>query len=146
MANAYIEAREEKQVTKLENHIRRCDLIVIDELGYVPLQHEAAEHLFSFVSQCYEITSLIATTNLPFADWPQVFADDERMAGALLDRLTHHVQIVEMEGESYRLKHGGQRGQGRGKRKRAKGTDQSKGDQSQETDQREGGDAEDTST
>jgi len=77
------------------------------------------------------------------------------MAGALLDRLTHHVQIVEMEGESYRFKHGGQRSQGQSKRKRAKGTDNSQGeqgqapddrDQSQETDQREGGDAEDTST
>lgn len=155
LANAYIEAREEKQVTRLENHIRRCDLIVIDELGYVPLQREAAEHLFSFFSQCYEITSLIVTTNLPFADWPQVFAGDERMAGALLDRLTHHVQIVEMEGESYRLKHGGQRRQGQGKRKRAKGTDKSQDeqgqapddrDQSQETDQQKGGDAEDTTT
>lgn len=116
LANAYIEAREERQVTRLESQIRRCDLIVIDELGYVPMQREAAEHLFSFFSQCYEITSLIVTTNLPFADWPQVFAGDERMAGALLDRLTHHVRIVEMEGESYRLRDSGDRRQGKGKR------------------------------
>ena len=104
LAQAYFEAREEKQVSRLEAHIRRCDLIVIDELGYVPLDRLSAEHLFGFFSQCYEITSLIVTTNLPFAEWPQIFAGDERLTGALLDRLTHHVQIVEMEGDSYRLR------------------------------------------
>lgn len=103
LANTYIEAREERQVTRLENHIRRCDLIVVDELGYVPLKRDQAEHLFGFFSQCYERTSLIVTTNLPFADWPQIFADDERLAGALLDRLTHHVHILEIVGNSYRL-------------------------------------------
>jgi len=103
LANTYLEAREERQVLRLESHIRKCDLIIVDELGYIPLARTAAEHLFSFFSQCYETTSLIVTTNLPFADWPQVFADDERMAGALLDRLTHHVHIVEILGDSYRL-------------------------------------------
>lgn len=103
LANTYIEAREERQVTKLENHIRRCDLIIVDELGYIPLDRTAAEHLFSFFSQCYETTSLIVTTNLPFADWPQIFAADERLTGALLDRLTHHVHIIEMLGDSFRL-------------------------------------------
>jgi DNA replication protein DnaC len=104
LANAYLEAREERQITRLENHIQRCDLIVIDELGYIPLDRTGSEHLFSFFSQCYETTSLMVTTNLPFADWPQIFAGDERLTGALLDRLTHHVHIVEMVGDSYRLK------------------------------------------
>ena len=103
LANTYIEAREERQVTKLENHIRRCDLIIVDELGYIPLDRTAAEYLFSFFSQCYETTSLIVTTNLPFADWPQIFADDQRMTGALLDRLTHHVHLIEIQGDSFRL-------------------------------------------
>lgn len=103
LANAYLEAREERQITRLENHIRRCDLIIVDELGYIPLDRTGAEHLFSFFSQCYETTSLMVTTNLPFADWPQVFAGDERLTGALLDRLTHHVHIVEILGDSYRL-------------------------------------------
>ncbi len=106
LANAYLEAREERQITRLENHIQRCDLIIIDELGYIPLDRTGAEHLFSFFSQCYEMTSLMVTTNLPFADWPQIFAGDERLTGALLDRLTHHVHIVEMVGDSYRLKNG----------------------------------------
>ncbi len=103
LANAYLEAREERQITRLENHIRRCDLIIVDELGYLPLDRTGAEHLFSFFSQCYETTSLMVTTNLPFTDWPQIFAGDERLTGALLDRLTHHIHIVEMLGDSYRL-------------------------------------------
>ena len=104
LVNAYVEAREERHITRLENHIRRHDLIIIDELGYIPLDRVGAEHLFGFFSQCYEQTSLIVTTNLPFAEWPQIFADDERLAGALLDRLTHHVYIVDITGDSYRLK------------------------------------------
>lgn len=104
LVNTYIEARQERTVLKLEKNISRCDLIIIDELGYIPLDRIGAEHLFGFFSQCYERTSLIVTTNLPFADWPQVFADDERLAGALLDRLTHHVHIVEIIADSFRLK------------------------------------------
>jgi len=104
LVNTYIEARQERTILKLEKNIRRCDLIVVDELGYIPLDRMGSEHLFGFFSQCYEQTSLIVTTNLPFADWPQVFADDERLAGALLDRLTHHVHILEIVADSYRLK------------------------------------------
>ena len=104
LVNTYIEARQERTILKLEKNIQRCDLIIIDELGYIPLDRIGAEHLFGFFSQCYERTSLIVTTNLPFADWPQVFADDERLAGALLDRLTHHVHILELIGDSFRLK------------------------------------------
>lgn len=104
LAQTYLEAREERQITRLENQIRRNDLIIVDELGYVPLDRPSAEYLFGFFSQCYERTSLIVTTNLPFADWPQIFAEDERLAGALLDRLTHHVEIIEIDGDSYRLK------------------------------------------
>jgi len=104
LVNTYVEARQERAILKLEKTIRRCDLVIVDELGYLPLDRMGAEHLFGFFSQCYEQTSLIVTTNLPFADWPQVFADDERLAGALLDRLTHHVHILEITADSYRLK------------------------------------------
>jgi len=104
LVNTYIEARQERTILKLEKNVQRCDLIIIDELGYIPLDRIGAEHLFGFFSQCYEQMSLIVTTNLPFADWPQVFAEDERLAGALLDRLTHHVHILEIIADSYRLK------------------------------------------
>ncbi len=103
LATAYAEARDERQLQRLEAHIGNRHLIVIDELGYVPLGAGASEHLFNFFSQCYERTSLIVTTNLPFSEWPQVFGD-ERLTGALLDRLTHRVHILEVPGESYRLK------------------------------------------
>ena len=103
LATTYAEAREERHLQKLERAIDKRDLIIVDELGYVPLGQGAAENLFGFFSQCYERTSLIVTTNLPFSQWPQNFGD-ERLTGALLDRLTHRVHIVEMQGESYRLK------------------------------------------
>jgi len=103
LTTAYAEAREQREVMRLEAHIGKRDLIILDELGYVPLGHGAAENLFNFISMCYERTSMIVTTNLPFSAWPQIFGD-ERLAGALLDRLTHYVHVVEIQGESYRLK------------------------------------------
>jgi DNA replication protein DnaC len=104
LVNEYLEAREERRVLRLEATFRRCDLIVVDELGYLPLERAGAEHLFGFFSQCYERTSLIVTTNLPFSEWPQTLAGDERLTGALLDRLTHRIHVVELQGESYRLR------------------------------------------
>ena len=77
--------------------------MIVDELGYVPLSQVGAELLFEVFSQRYERGSTIVTSNLPFEEWPSVFRS-ERLAGALLDRLTHHVHILEMNGESYRLK------------------------------------------
>ena len=111
LATEYAEAREERTVLKLERAIERRDLIVLDELGYVPLGQNAAENLFGFFSKCYERISIILTTNLPFSQWPQIFGD-ERLTGALLDRLTHRVHVIEMKGESYRLRGGRSRGKG----------------------------------
>ena len=104
LVNTYLEAREERTILRLEASLKKLDLIVVDELGYLPLDRRGAEHLFGFFSLCYEQVSLIVTTNLPFAQWPQTLAGDERMTGALLDRLTHRVEILAIEGESYRLR------------------------------------------
>ena len=76
----------------------------MDELSFVPLSKSGAELLFEVISQYYERGSIIITSNLPFDEWTAVFGS-ERLTGALLDRLTHHVHILEMNGESYRLKH-----------------------------------------
>jgi DNA replication protein DnaC len=104
LVNTYLEAREQRQVMRLEGNIRKKDLIIVDELGYLPMDTRGAEHLFGFFSQCYEQVSLVVTTNLPFAEWPSIFAGDARLAGAVIDRLTHRVHIVEIAGESYRLR------------------------------------------
>ena len=103
LATAYAQARADRDVRRLEGHIHNRHLVVVDELGYVPLGQGASENLFNFFSQCYERTSVIVTTNLPFSEWPQVFGE-ERMAGALLDRLTHRVHVVEIDADSYRLR------------------------------------------
>lgn len=78
-------------------------LLIVDELGYVPLSPTGAELLFETFSQRYERGSTIVTSNLPFEDWTQVLGS-ERLTGALLDRLTHHVSILTMNGDSYRLR------------------------------------------
>lgn len=104
IVNTYREAREDRVIGRLEASLRKLDVIVIDELGYLPIDRAGAESLFGFFSLCYEQVSVIVTTNLPFAQWPQTFAGDERLTGALLDRLTHRVEILSIEGDSYRLK------------------------------------------
>jgi IstB-like ATP binding protein len=103
-----IEARDEKRLLRLQRQLAGYKLLVIDELGYVPLSQTGAELLFEVFSQRYERGSTIVTSNLPFDEWTSVFAS-ERLTGALLDRLTHHVHILEMNGDSYRPKQSKQR-------------------------------------
>jgi DNA replication protein DnaC len=96
------EAREEKQLERLLKLLGRYDLLVLDELGYVPFSKLGAELLFEVVSRACERLSLIVTTHLPFENWTEV-CGSERLTGAMLDRLTHRVHILEANGESYRL-------------------------------------------
>ena len=98
-----MEARDERRLLNLQRNLSRLNLLIIDELGFVPLSRTGAELLFEVFSQRYERGSTMVTTNLPFDEWTEVFGS-ERLTGALLDRLTHHVHILEMNGESYRLK------------------------------------------
>ena len=88
----------------LQRRLANLKLLIIDELGFVPLSKTGAELLFEVFSQRYERGSVLVTSNLPFDEWTEVFGS-ERLTGALLDRLTHHVDILEMNGDSYRLKH-----------------------------------------
>lgn len=103
LASHLMEARDERRLIKLQQSLAGVQLLIVDELGYVPLSQTGAELLFDVFSQRYERGATIVTSNLPFEDWTSVFAS-ERLTGALLDRLTHHVHILEMNGESYRLK------------------------------------------
>ena len=103
LVHELLEARDEKRLLRLQRQLTGNKLLIIDELGYVPLSPSGAELLFVVFSQRYERGSTIVTSNLPFDEWTSVFAS-ERLTGALLDRLTHHVHILEMNGDSYRLK------------------------------------------
>ena len=103
LVHELIEARDEKRLLRLQRQLAGYKLLIIDELGYVPLSQTGAELLFEVFSQRYERGSTVVTSNLPFDEWTGVFAS-ERLTGALLDRLTHHVHILEMNGDSYRLK------------------------------------------
>ncbi len=97
-----LEARDEKRLMRMQRQLAKVKLLIIDELGFVPLSKTGAELLFELISQRYERGSTLITSNLPFEEWTETFGT-ERLTGALLDRLTHHVNILEMNGESYRL-------------------------------------------
>ena len=112
LVNELMEARDERRLLRLQKQLAACKLLVIDELGYVPFSQTGAELLFETFSQRYERGSTVVTSNLPFEDWTSIFGS-ERLTGALLDRLTHHVHILEMNGDSYRLK------QSKGRRRKA---------------------------
>jgi len=103
LVHQLMEARDERRLLKLQRDLQAVKLLIVDELGYVPLSATGAELLFEVFSQRYERGSTIVTSNLPFEDWTSVLGS-ERLTGALLDRLTHHVSILTMNGESYRLK------------------------------------------
>jgi DNA replication protein DnaC len=103
LATQLLEAREERQLTRLKGQLAKLDLLVLDELGYVPASKVGAELLFDVISTAYERSSVIVTTNLPFEEWKEVLGS-ERLTGATLDRLTHRCTIVETGRESYRLR------------------------------------------
>ena len=95
-------AKEDGLLTNFYKEINRSDLVILDELGYVPLDIEGARLLFHLMSSCYETRSLVVTTNIEFGKWGTVFADD-KLAAAIIDRLVHHGRLVEFNGASHRM-------------------------------------------
>lgn len=103
LVNELLQAQDEHRLHRVIASALKLDLIVLDELGFIPFSATGAQVLFTFCSELYERLALLITTNLKFADWVQVFGD-ERLTAALLDRLTHHAHIIELLGESYRFR------------------------------------------
>jgi DNA replication protein DnaC len=103
LVNELVEAREERTLQRLIQKVVRCDVLVLDELGYIPFSKEGSALLFQVLAERNEKGSVIITSNLGFADWTQVFGD-ATMTAALLDRLTHKAHIIHCSWESYRLK------------------------------------------
>ena len=98
-----IETVDERRLQRLQKQLAAQDLLIIDELGFVPLSKTGAELLFEVINQRYERGSIIITSNLPFDEWTETFGT-ERLTGAILDRLTYHIHILEMNGESFHLR------------------------------------------
>ncbi len=103
LANILLEKNSKGTLNNFLSTLKKVELIVIDEIGFVPLHKDAAELLFQVISDCYERKSLIITSNLEFSQWNTVFGDN-RLTAALIDRLIHHSHIVIFTGESYRLR------------------------------------------
>ena len=108
LANMLLEKNQKKSLTAFLETLKKVDLMVLDEVGFVPLHQEASELLFQVISDCYEQKSLIITSNLEFRQWNTILGDN-RLTAALVDRLIHHSHIVVFSGDSYRLKQSVQR-------------------------------------
>ena len=103
LANILLERNNKGTLNGFMAGLKKTELIVIDEFGFVPLHKDAAELMFQVISECYERKSLIITSNLEFSGWNTVLGDN-RLTAALIDRLVHHSHIVIFSGESYRLR------------------------------------------
>ena len=102
LVSEMMEARDERRLLRFQKQMAAYQLLIIDELGFVPLSKTGAELLFELISQRYERGAVLITSNLPFDEWTETLGS-ERLTGALLDRITHHVSILKMNGDSYRL-------------------------------------------
>lgn len=99
-----VEARDQRELGRLQRRLQFVDLLIIDELGFVPFDRAGGELLFNLIASRYEKRSVAITTNLPFGEWVRVFADDEKLTTALLDRLAHHATVLTTKGKSYRMR------------------------------------------
>ena len=99
-----LEARDARELGRLQRRLHAVDLLVIDELGFVPFERAGGELLFNLLADRYERKSVLVTTNLAFSEWVKVFGGDEKLTTALLDRLAHHATVIATKGKSYRMR------------------------------------------
>ena len=104
MVRALVEARDTRELGRLERRLKRVDLLILDELGFVPFDRAGGEMLFNAIANRYEHKSVLVTSNLSFSEWPKVFAGDEKLTAALLDRLADHAAIITTRGKSFRMR------------------------------------------
>jgi DNA replication protein DnaC len=111
LVTALSEAQAEHRLGRLQKQLDATELVIVDELGYVSLPAEGPRLLFDFFARRYERRSVLVTTNLEFSRWPEVLGGDEMITGALIDRLTHHCTVLQINGESYRFRQSRQAGE-----------------------------------
>jgi DNA replication protein DnaC len=104
VVRSLLEARDQRELGRLHRRLNQADLLVLDELGFVPFDRAGGELLFNLLAERYERRSVIVTTNLAFAEWVKVFGGDEKLTTALLDRLAHHATVIATKGKSFRMR------------------------------------------
>src|SRR4029434_7936880 len=104
LVRSLVEARDARELGRMQRRLDRVDLLILDEVGFVPFDRAGGELLFNVIAARYERRSVLVTTNLAFAEWPKVFGDDEKLTTALLDRLAHHAVVVTTKGKSFRMR------------------------------------------
>jgi len=104
LVSTLLEKHQNGTLKRLMNDLKKVELLILDELGFIPFHQDGSQLLFDVISECYETTSVIVTTNLEFGQWNSIFGD-KRLTAAIIDRLVHHAHIVSFSGQSYRLRH-----------------------------------------
>lgn len=104
LVRVLVEARDQRELGRLQRRLDRIELLILDEVGFVPFDRTGGELLFNAIAARYERRSVLITTNLAFSEWPKVFGGDEKLTTALLDRLAHHATVLTTKGKSFRMR------------------------------------------